>query len=255
MDGDQEFVTELAEHVNLCDRMAQFHFVEDGNETTDTYTATFMSTSEFLVVEEQSEVTIQPKVSSATQDKNYSKVAISPSFEGVAVKDVVVVDNDDGSRTVRFCPIHTGELTFVACINGSRIHDCHITKTVKKSDTLPECCRIGDSIFESGTHTWEIEIDHSDCQVDLTAGVIDCMNSKASTFSGYVKANSQETITFTLDMEEKKLKINPSWSWYIETLDVMSHRRVFPYFSSDCEECKLTVTNSDDWHFVQYKRV
>ena len=82
--------------------MAQFHFVEDGNETADTYTATFVSTSEFLVVEEQSEVIIQPKVSSTTRDKNHSKVTISPSFEGIAVKDVVVVDNDDGSRNVRF---------------------------------------------------------------------------------------------------------------------------------------------------------
>ena len=68
----------------------------------------------------------------------------------------------------------------MAHINGSRIHDCHITKTVKKSDTLPESCRIGDSIFESGTHTWKIEIDHSDCsmddRVDFTVGVIDCIN-------------------------------------------------------------------------------
>ena len=226
LDGDQEFVTELAEHVNLCDRMAQFHFVEDGNETADTYTATFMSTSEFLVVEEQSEVIIQPKVSSATQDKNHSKVTISPSFEGVAVKDVVVVDHDDGSRTVRFCPIHAGELTFVAYINGSRIHDCHITKTVKKSDTLPQNCRIGDSIFESGTHTWEIEIDHSDCcmddRVDFTVGVIDCINFETLIFKGHVKEHSEETVNLTLDMEKKELQMKPSWNHKVKRLNLLA---------------------------------
>lgn len=258
--GEQEFVTELTEHANLCDRMAQFHFVEDGNEITDMYTATFRSTSEFLVVEEQSEIIIQPKVSSATHDKSRSKVSISPSFEGVAVKDVVVLDSDDGSRTVRFCPIHAGELTFVAYINGSRVNDCHITKTVKKSGTLPESCRIGDRIFESGTHTWEIEIDHSDCRmhdrVDFTVGVIDCINSETLIFKGHVKEESEETVSFTLDMEKKELQMKPSWNYKVKKLNLLSRsKRMCPYFWSDCDECKLTVSRSDDWYFVKYKTV
>ena len=259
LSGEQEVANELTEHVSLCDRMAKFHFVGDRDETTDMYIASFRSTSEFLVVEKQCEIIIQPNVKRATQDTNRgNKATISPSFEGVGVKDVVVVDSDDGSRIVRFCPVHTGELTFVAYINGSRVHNCRLTKTVKNNDTLPECCRIGDRILESGTHTWTIEIDHSDCcmedRVDLKAGVIDCINSETSTFSGYVKANCEETITFILDTERKKLTIDPSWSWYVETLDVTRHRRVFPYFWSDCDECKITVTNSDDWRFVQYKK-
>ena len=255
---EQEVANELTEHVNLCDRMAKFDFVEDRDETTDMYVASFCSTSEFLVVEKQCEIIIQPKVKRATQHTNRAnKATISPSFEGVGVKAVVVVDNDDGSRIVRFHPIHTGELTFVAYINGSRVHNCCLTKTVKNNHMLPERCHIGDRILESGTHTWKIEIDHSDCfiikPVDFEAGVIDCINSETSTFSGFVKNSSEATITFTLDTEEKELQINPSWSWRVQTLDVTRHRRVFPYFSSDCDECKITFTNSDGWRFVQYK--
>ena len=251
--GQQEFSTVLTEHVNLCDRMARFHFAEDGNETTNMYTATLKSTSEFLVVEEQSEIIVQPNVSSATQDKNRSKVTISPSFEGVAVKDVVVVHYVDGSHTVRFCPIHEGELTFVAYINGSRAHDCHMTKTVKKNNTLPECCRVGDRIFESGTHTWKIEIDHSDCsmdaRVDFNAGIVNYINSETLILKGHVKKGSEETVNFTLNVEGKELQMEPSWKCKVKLkkLNLWSRSiRVCPYFWSDCDECKLTVTRSDD---------
>jgi hypothetical protein len=49
VDDDQHLsVTELPDHVNFCDRMAQFHFVGDGSETSDMYTATFRSPNEYL---------------------------------------------------------------------------------------------------------------------------------------------------------------------------------------------------------------
>jgi hypothetical protein len=260
VDDDQPLsVTELPDHVNICDRMAQFHFVGDGSETSDMYTAAFTSPNEYLEVGVQSEVIIQPKDSSMTQDKNRVKITISPSFEGVAVEDVVIDDNDDGSRTVRFRPIHVGELTFVAYMNGSRVSECVLTKTVKTTNALRDGCRIGDRMFESGIHTWEIEIDHSDCsmgaRVDFTVGVINSINCSTAIFGVFVKRNSQDTVTFTLDMEEKELQMVPSWNFEIRKLDLKSYRRVFPYFWSDCDECKLTVTAlADDWCFIRYKK-
>jgi hypothetical protein len=259
VDDDQPLsVTELPDHVNLCDRMAQFHFVGDGSETSFMYTAALTSWSEYLEVGVQSEVIIQPKDSMA-QEKNRGKITISPSFEGVAVEDVVIDDNDDGSRTVRFRPIHVGELTFVAYMNGSRVSECVLTKTVKTTNALRDGCRIGDRMFESGIHTWEIEIDHSDCsmgaRVDFTVGVINSINCSTAIFGVFVKRNSQDTVTFTLDMEEKELQMVPSWNFEIRKLDLKSYRRVFPYFWSDCDECKLTVTAlADDWCFIRYKK-
>ena len=263
VDDDQPLsVTELPDHVNICDRMAQFHFVGDGSETSDMYTAAFTSPREYLEVGVQSEVIIQPKDSSmSTQDKNRGKIAISPSFEGVAVEDVVIEDNDDGSRTVRFRPIHVGELTFVAYVNFSRVSECVLTKTVKTTNALTDGCRIGDHIFESGIHTWKIVIDHSDCsmalRVDFTVGVINSTNSSTAIFKGYVRPNSCNTVSFTLDMEGKKLQMKFSWNYFeVKKFDLKSYRRVFPYFWSNCNECKLTVTAlADDWCFIRYKKI
>ena len=258
VDDDQPLsVTELPDHVNICDRMAQFHFVGDGSETSDMYTAAFTSPNEYLEVGVQSEVIIQPKDSSMTQDKNRVKITISPSFEGVAVEDVVIDDNDDGSRTVRFRPIHVGELTFVAYMNGSRVSECVLTKTVKTTNALRDGCHIGDYIFESGIHTWGIEIDHSGCswgaRVDFHVGVSDCTNSSSAIFRGYLKPNSRDTVNLTLDMEKKELHMRSSWNSKAKKLDLMSCRRVFPYFWVDCGECKLTVI-ADGWFFIRYKK-
>jgi hypothetical protein len=210
----------------------------------------------------ESEIIIQPKDNSTVRDKNRGKTAISPSFEGVAVEDVVIGDNDDSSRTARFRPIHVGELTFVAYMNCSRVSDCAITRrTVKKTNALTDGCRIGDHIFESVIHTWKIVIDHSDCsmalRVDFTVGVINCTNSSTAIFKGYVKPNSCNTVSFTLDMEEKKLQMKFSWNYFeVRKFDLKSYRRLFPYFWSNCNECKLTVTAlADDWCFIRYKKI
>jgi hypothetical protein len=249
-------VTELPDHANLCDRMAQFHFVGDGSETSDMYTATFRSPNEYLEVEVESEIIIQPKDNSTVRDKNRGKTAISPSFEGVAVRDVTIVDNDDGSHTVCFSPIHVGELTFVAYMNGStRVPGCIKTKMVKKREKISYGCRIGDRIFESGIHIWKIEIDHSDCdmsdRVDFDVGVIDCANASTANISGYVKMYQEESVELRLDMGKKELKIKPSWNGIVKKLYLGSLRRVSPYFNSDCDDCKLTVSGND-WYFIRY---
>ena len=253
-DDQSMSVTELPDHANLSDRMAQFHFVEN---SPDMYTTTFRSASENLEVEVESEIIIQRKDGSTVRDKNHGKIAISPCFEGVAVRDVTIVDNDDGSHTVRFCPIHVGELTFIAYMNGStRVPGCIKTKMVEKKNKIPDGCRIGDRSFESGIHSWKIVIDHSDCcmdgRVDFKVGVIDCANSSTAEFHGFVKKSQEESIGFTLDMWEKELEMDPSWSWQSRRLCLTPFRKVAPYYKSDCDDCKLTVLG-DDWCFIRYK--
>ncbi len=138
------------------------------------------------------------------------KIAISPCFEGVAVRDVTIVDNDDGSHTVRFCPIHVGELTFIAYMNGStRVPGCIKTKMVEKKNKIPDGCRIGDRTFESGIHSWKIEKNHSNCmdwRVDFEVGVIDCVNSSTAEFHCFVKENQKASIDFTLDYVQERIK-------------------------------------------------
>ncbi len=253
-DDQSMSVNELPDHANLSDRMAQFHFVEN---SPDMYTATFRSLSENLKVEVESEIIIQRKDGSTVRDKNHGKIAISPCFEGVAVRDVTIVDNDDGSHTVRFCPIHAGELTFVAYMNGStRVPGCIKTKMVEKKNKIPYDCRIGDRTFESGIHSWTIEIDHWACfmddRVDFEVGVIDCANSSTACFDGYVKESDENSINFTLDMGKKELKMVPSWNRRSRWLSFKSFSKVAPYFKSDCEDCNLTVS-VDDWCFIRYK--
>ncbi len=66
-DDQSMSVTELPDHANLSDRMAQFHFVEN---SPDMYTATFRSASKNLEVEVESEIIIQRKDGSTVRDKN-----------------------------------------------------------------------------------------------------------------------------------------------------------------------------------------
>ncbi len=256
-----ESAKELTEHKDICGRMARFHFVKGNDETQDSsdvhmYTATFRSPNQYLIVGEKTAVLIQRKNSSKA-DKDRCKNRISPSFEGVAVRDVSIVDNGNGSHTVRFCPVHPGALTFVAYLNGSvRIPGCIKTKMVKKKNKVPNDCQIGDRIFESGNHFWEIEIDHSDCymsaRVDFQVGVIDYVNSATAHFDGYVKSYHEESVKFWLDMGKKELEMMPSWDGIRHKLVFNGLGTVSPYFKADCDECELTVLNGD-WRFIGYR--
>ena len=109
------------------------------------------------------------------------------------------------------------------------------------------------------THTWKGEIDHSDCPMDtdFNAGIINYVNSETLILKGHVKKGSEETVNFTLNVEGKELQVKPSWKCKVKLkkLNLWSRSmRECPYFWSDCDECKSTVTRSDDWRFVKYKK-
>ena len=77
------------------------------------------------------------------------------------------------------------------------------------------------------------------------------INFETLIFEGHVKEDSEETVTFTFDMEKKELQMKPSWNHKVKQLLARS-KRVCPHFWSDCDERKLTVSRSDDWRFIKY---
>ena len=115
-------------------------------------------------------------------DKNNQRMSsggqvIKPSF-GIKVRDVVVTDNKDGSHTISFCPDQCGMLSFEVSINGMPAPKCSLTKQVKLVishvygsgnitnggntmngvDVGQYCCRIGSCSFESGVHSWKVNL-------------------------------------------------------------------------------------------------
>ena len=104
---------------------------------------------------------------------------VKPSFTGMEVGDVVVADNKDGSHTVSFRPCQGGMLKFEVSINGIPAPNCSLTRQVKWviSDVYGKgvvsngglimkgveregeiCCRVGKCYFESGVHSWKVEV-------------------------------------------------------------------------------------------------
>lgn len=140
-------------------------------------------------------------------------------------------------------------------MNGFRVSSCVIKKAVKKNNAKPTDCRVGDRIFESGVHACKIKIDHSNCasekRVNFRVGIICYTNNSIVDVNGYVKSNDREYVNLTLDMENDKLTIKPSWSKCSQQF-VLKFKKVSPYFSSDCNKCELSVT-ADDWCFVRYQ--
>ena len=108
----------------------------------------------------------------------YGGQVIKPSFPGIQVIDVAVTDNKDGSYSISFCPNQCGMLSFEVSINGKPAPKCTLKKEVKwiisdrygsgditnDGNTMTGlgigqyCCRVGWCCFESGVHTWKVEL-------------------------------------------------------------------------------------------------
>ncbi len=175
---------------------------------------------------------------------------IKPSFTGMEVSDVVVTDNKDGSYTIGFCPRQGGMLKFKVSINGVPAPICSLTKPVKWviSDVLGKgvitdggrtmkgvghegeyCWRVGRCYFESGVHTWKVQLsvqknnnrgmgmyDHCYAvQSSVEVGIIDyneinanlVQSGKECVYTHSVQSGRIENISLTLDMEKKTLNI------------------------------------------------
>ena len=113
---------------------------------------------------------------------DYGSQKVEPSFTGMDVSDVAVCDNKDGSHTISFRPGQCGILKFEVSINGDPAANCSLTKqvswiisdeygkgvitdgglTMKGEGCACEYCwRLGQCYFESGVHTWKVQLHHS----------------------------------------------------------------------------------------------
>ena len=113
---------------------------------------------------------------------DYGGQKIKPSFTGTDVGDVAINDNRDGSHTIKFCPRQGGTLKFEVSIDEKPAGHCFLTKQVNwiisdeygkgvitdggltmkgESCECEYCWRLGQCYFESGVHTWKVQLDHS----------------------------------------------------------------------------------------------
>ena len=230
-------------------------------------------------------------------DKNNGRIrygghVIKPSF-GIKVRDDAVTDNKDGSYTIRFCPDLCGMLSFEVSINGVLAPKCSLKKQVKwvishvygsgditdggntmkgEGSDGQYCCRIGSCSFESGVHTWKVQLRYQKnrfskfCDSVGEIGIIDSGEINADiakstkkwvcrSFLNYFYRT--ETIFLTLDMENKTLQTrsNGAPETLLEAaqrrqsglsdIDVKNYkftaRRVVPFFASNSRHLSLTL--------------
>ena len=260
------------------------------------YTASFKEDETVLAAGKKYSIALL--ICSDTNDRRmrYGGQVIKPSFSGLEVRDVVVTDNKDGSYTISFCPNQCGMLSFEVFINGIQAPQCSLTKQVKwvisdvdgsgdvtnGGNTMrgvgrvgQYCCRIGWCLFESGVHTWKVELryevshdnygdnfrgnndpynDYSNAynrNDNHTAygdiGIIDYDGISAGITSnkkwvyrcsvGYQKPS--ETLSLTLDMERRTLKIRSNC--HLRNSFQFTAPRVMPFFSSSSPRLSLSL--------------
>ena len=215
----------------------------------------------------------------------YGGQVIKPSF-GIKVRDVAVTDNKDGSYTITFCPDQCGMLSFEVTINGMPAPKCSLTKQVKwvisdrcgsgditnGGNTMKGvdsgnqyCWRVGNCYFDSGVHTWKVELRFhydgrygyyddivDDIYYDGSAtgevGIIDCDEIEANSaysqkkwvYSRLVGYNNRmETVFLTLNMEKRTLTTRNE-AGAIKNYQFTAPR-VMPFFSSNSFCLSLNV--------------
>ena len=201
---------------------------------------------------------------------------IKPSFSGLGVSDVAVTDNNDGSYTISFCPVQGGMLQFEVSINEIPAPNCSLTKEVKwvisdvhGSGEITDggktmkgvgsggqyCFRVGGRYFESGVHTWKIQISYQESYYGYShssafgeIGIIDCNEINADIANNRKKwvyrrsfgyhNGTTEIASLTVDMERKRLDIQGN-SGSRKTYS-FSARRISPFFA--CNSPNLSIS-------------
>jgi hypothetical protein len=151
-------------------------------------------------------------------------------------------------------------LKFEVSINGTPAPKCSLTKQVKWviSDAHGKgpitdggrtmtgdrgyCCRVGGCYFDSGVHTWKVQLSN-DYFVQLIAevGIIDCdeinadmaQSEKKCVHKYSVPVTADDVISFTLDMEKRTLnvKVHSSYEGSGTNSYQFTARRVSPFFA------------------------
>jgi hypothetical protein len=196
---------------------------------------------------------------------------IKPSFTGVEVSDVAVTDNKDGSYAIRFCPRQGGMLKFEVSINGVPAPNCTLTKQVKwvisevhgngavtdggltltgEGYQGEYCWRVGGCYFESGVHTWEVQL--SDPNGDsgyAEVGIIDHDEINADAAGSDKKwvlqhftSGYEDYVSLTVDMEKRSLnvKVNSGVDDFEENYQFTA-RRISPFFACDSPDISFSL--------------
>ena len=210
-------------------------------------------------------------------DKNnrrmtYGGQVIKPSFTGLSVSDVAVTDNNDGSYTISFCPVQGGMLQFEVSINEFPAPNCSLTRRVKwvisdvhgsgdiTNDGLTMkgvgrvsqyCCRVGECYFDSGVHTWKVQVSCRNCSnatgeigiIDYDDNNTDIANSRKKWVwrecIGYNYSYNTEILSLTLDMERNTLNVQGNNSGVNNYQ--FSARRVSPFFACNSPYVSISL--------------
>ena len=205
----------------------------------------------------------------------YGGQDVKPSFTGINVNDVSVTDNIDGSYTISFCPCQLGMLKFEVSINGTPAPNCSLEKQVSwrisdiygkgvvtdggmtmKGEGSNFCCRVGWCCFESGVHTWKVQLNNHDKRgyydknSSFEVGIIDhdeinadiTISKNKWVFKHAVKHCRSDVLSLTLDMERGRLNIMfDSNRYYGPTVLRFTARRVLPFFACDSPNSSISL--------------
>jgi hypothetical protein len=251
--------------------------VDDAVANPESCTASFQETEAIFNAGKQYFITI------ICHDKNnrrlrYGGHDIKPSFTGMEVSDVAVTDNKDGSYIISFSPRQGGMLKFKVSINGTPAPNCSLTKQVKCviSDAYGKgpitdggrtmngdggyCCRVGGCYFDSGVHTWKVELNNPGWYDDYDiyyrtavaseTGIIDydeinadiAKSEKKWVHKRSVDGECRDTISFTLDMGKRTLNVKVHSYYYGSSTEnyQFTARRVSPFFA--CSSPRLSIS-------------
>ena len=217
----------------------------------------------------------------------YGGQDVKPSFTGMEVRDVAVTDNKDGSFTVKFCPCKGGMLKFEVSINGMPAPNCALTKRVRwvisdaygngvitnggltmesavtksgrtRSKGGKRCgteysWRVGGCYFETGVHTWKVQL-HNPYGISGGAevGIIDYneinapvdadLSQKKWVFH-HLERGYHDIISLTLDMEERSLSVSVTTEYgeYWDQNCQFAAHRVAPFFASSSPNVTISL--------------
>jgi hypothetical protein len=165
---------------------------------------------------------------------------IKPSFSGMEVSDVAVTDNKDGSYTISVSPREGHMLKFEVSINGTPAPNCSLTKQVRWviSDAHGKgaitgggrtmngdggyCCRVGGCYFDSGVHTWRVQLINYAENDNAEVGIIDydqinadiARSKKKWVHKRSIHCGLNNDISLTLDMEKRTLNVKVNSGYY-----------------------------------------
>ena len=156
-------------------------------------TASFKELRKYLTPGEKAVITVVCNDKSNTRMKR-GGLTVTPIFSGVRVKDVTVVDKNDGSYEINFLVLDAGTLEFGVNVSGMLVSSCKLTKNLRweiinasgsgsitnEGRTMngagaPFCYSLGDQSFESGILSWTVIVsgEKPDKQDDVTVHVGD----------------------------------------------------------------------------------